>query len=93
MNRREQSFQLDFMALERTFSFFSILLKAVAMLLLAPALGAQTDSVTYQGVTLQPGDVINFLGGGATTFNFLKYGHSSLYLGVNPETGRRTFLD
>jgi hypothetical protein len=72
---------------------FSILLNTLIILCQAPAVVAQTDSVTYQGVTLQPGDVVNFLGGGATTFNFLKYGHSSLYLGVNPETKQRTFLD
>jgi len=81
------------MPLARRMLALSILLNALMTLSLAPAAVAQTDSVTYQGVTLQPGDVVNFLGGGATTFNFLKYGHSSLYLGTDPETKQRTFLD
>lgn len=54
---------------------------------------AQNQTVTYQGVTLQPGDVINFYGGIFTTGGFLTYGHSALYLGVDPQTNQRVFLD
>ncbi|MFZ2031036.1 MAG: hypothetical protein WAU68_12050 [Vitreimonas sp.] len=55
---------------------------------------AQTDnSPTYGGVTLRPGDVIDFLGGVVTTLDFQRYGHAALYMGVDPSTGQRTFLD
>ena len=68
---------------------------AVLGLLLSDASPAQSnnDSVTYQGVRLQPGDVINFLGGGATTGGLLTYGHTGLYLGIDPQTRQQTFLD
>ncbi|MCU1264628.1 MAG: hypothetical protein JWM21_946 [Acidobacteria bacterium] len=63
-----------------------------AVMALHSAFG-QNQTVTYQGVTLEPGDVINFYGGIFTTGGFLTYGHSALYLGVNPETKQRVFLD
>jgi hypothetical protein len=62
--------------------------------LLANRAAAQTsDSITYQGITLRPGDVIDFLGGAATTLNYQQYGHASLYLGVDAQTDQRVFLD
>lgn len=48
---------------------------------------------TYQGVSLEPGDVINFHGGIVTTGNAFTYGHTALYLGRDRETGNHTFLD
>jgi hypothetical protein len=55
---------------------------------------AQNDRITYQGVEIRPGDVINLHGGLATVIGpALTYGHSALYLGIDPETRQRTFLD
>lgn len=51
------------------------------------------DTATYQGVVIRPGDIINLQGGKATVFNYWRYGHSALYLGVDPQTQQRTFLD
>jgi hypothetical protein len=51
------------------------------------------DIASYQGVAVLPGDVINFLGGAFTTLHYLDYGHTGLYLGVDPENHQRTFLD
>jgi hypothetical protein len=78
--------------LTRGMCFFLVLFM-LPLAVLRPATIAQNDEVTYEGLTLHPGDVINFLGGGATIGNFEKYGHSALYLGVSPETHERTFLD
>ena len=46
--------------------------------------GRDAEAVTYQGVVIRPGDVINFTGGGVSkaTLNYLVYGHSALYLGI-----------
>lgn len=65
----------------------------LGMLLREQPPSEQADSVTYQGVTLQPGDVVNFYGGIFTTGGFLTYGHSALYLGIDPQTNERSFLD
>jgi hypothetical protein len=55
----------------------------------------ESDLITYQGAEIKPGDVINFLGGEFTKVPGLNltYGHSALYLGVDPQTGHRSFLD
>jgi hypothetical protein len=55
----------------------------------------ESQQITYQGVDIQPGDVINFLGGEFTEIPGWKrtYGHSALYLGIDPQGGRRSFLD
>lgn len=58
-----------------------------------PAHALSADTLTYQGVTLQPGDVIDFLGGGVTKGGFLVYGHAGLYLGVDLQTHQKMFLD
>jgi hypothetical protein len=65
----------------------------VVILLILGAPSAFGQTATYQGATLQPGDVINFIGGVVTTGHFLTYGHTALYLGVDPQTGHRSFLD
>ena len=51
------------------------------------------DCISYQGVTIQPGDVINFHQGVFTTATILTYGHTALYLGRDDETREPTFLD
>lgn len=63
------------------------------LILSGPAAAQTSNSVNYQGIVLQPGDVINFQGGAATAFHFERYGHSALYLGVDPQTHQREFLD
>jgi hypothetical protein len=71
-------------------------MKQVLAVIVLAILGVRSgfgQPAVYQGTTLQPGDVINFVGGAATTGGFLTYGHSALYLGVDPQTGLRTFLD
>jgi len=76
---------------------WSILLSAVV----CAASGAHAQrygaegTLQWQGVAIKPGDVINFQGGAVTsaTAHFLTYGHSALYLGVNPENGQPSFLD
>jgi len=63
---------------------------------LVRAASAQTDArdrLRYGYVTLEPGDVISFRGGGATTGGMLLHGHSSLYLGFDPSTQEQIFLD
>jgi hypothetical protein len=52
-----------------------------------------SDRISYQGVTIQPGDVINWHKGMFTTGAFLAYGHTSLYLGRDEKTKEPTFLD
>jgi hypothetical protein len=72
-----------------------ILLTGGACLPVLRASHAQGDDrITYQGVTLRPGDIVNFYGGMFTKGpSPLTYGHSALYLGVDPQTGQRSFLD
>jgi|GEM_PF-6772620 len=61
-------------------------------LLVAPFGFGQT--ITYLGIEIQPGDVFTFQGGVFTVDQrYLTYGHSALYLGLNPEMGQRSFLD
>lgn len=75
-------------------AFAGIALRIIGVLgLLGPALAQAADTVSYQGVTLQPGDVINFLGGGATSGNLLVYGHTGMYIGTDPQTKQKSFLD
>jgi hypothetical protein len=50
------------------------------------------QTITYQGVTLEPGDVINFHEGIVTTGHVISYGHSGMYLGMD-EKGEHRFLD
>lgn len=79
---------------KRVVALAGIALGIVGILgLLGPALAQPADTVTYQGATLQPGDVINFLGGGATSGNFLVYGHTGMYIGTDPQTKQKSFLD
>src|ERR1700687_854774 len=54
---------------------------------------AFAQTIAYQSVKIHPGDVINFHGGDFTTGGFLEYGHSALYLGLDPQTRERVFLD
>jgi hypothetical protein len=54
---------------------------------------AFSQTITYQGATLHPGDVINFHKGPVTTGDFISYGHSGMYLGMDPHTGNQSFLD
>lgn len=68
-----------------------VIVVIVLTILATPFAYGQTPS--YQGASIQPGDVINFHGGVFTTCGFLTYGHSALYLGVDPETGKHSFLD
>src|SRR6266481_7176126 len=70
----------------------------VVVLVAAPTLtGAQLsdprDALDYAGVVLEPGDVISFTGGGATTGGLLSHGHASVYLGFDQQMGQRVFLD
>lgn len=59
----------------------------------APALaGDWRDSISYQGVELQPGDVIVFRGGVFATALGDNYGHTALYLGRD-EKLTPTFFD
>lgn len=60
---------------------------------------AFAETVSYQGVTVQPGDVFNFHKGPVVTWSQWfgikpqSYGHSGMYLGQHPDTGRHYFLD
>jgi hypothetical protein len=67
-------------------------LMTVISLVLEPSALAQ-DRITIQQATLEPGDVINFTGGGATLGGIRKYGHTGLYLGIDPVTKKPAFLD
>jgi hypothetical protein len=51
------------------------------------------DELTYQGITVRPGDVIALHQGAATTGGAQTYGHAALYLGISPVTRLPTFLD
>jgi hypothetical protein len=53
------------------------------------------DQTSYQGVNIYPGDVINLRGGLVTTLSgkSLTYGHTALYLGIDPQNGQRRFFD
>ncbi len=56
------------------------------------------QTLTYQGVTLQPGDVIDFHEGLMTLHltqdrQFFAHGHTALYLGRDEKTGEALFLD
>ena len=53
------------------------------------------QTLTYQGVMLKPGDVINFHEGNVVRYSgkLVSYGHSAMYLGKNPNTGKQCFLD
>lgn len=78
----------------RTRKLLSVLVFFLYLTLQGTLLSAQeSEQIRYQGVTIQPGDVITFHGGGATTGHLLVYGHASLFLGIDPQTGKRTFLD
>lgn len=44
-------------------------------------------------VILQPGDVINFKGGGGAFLSTGEYGHTGMYLGKDTATGEKIFLD
>ena len=66
---------------------------AVMILAILSVSFAFGQTVTYQGVTLEPGDVINFHKGPVTAGNLISYGHSGMYLGMDPLTGKQTFLD
>jgi hypothetical protein len=46
----------------------------------------------WHGTEIEPGDVINFLGGMFTIAGYPRYGHTALYLGRDPQTGVATFL-
>jgi hypothetical protein len=72
-----------------------ILLSGGACLPMLQASHAQGDDrITYQGVTLRPGDIVNLYGGMFTRGpSSLTYGHSALYLGFDPQMGQRSFLD
>lgn len=87
---------------------FILLLGALVAPITAHA--QESDLISYQGVEIKPGDVIDFRGGWVTTtsvvvagaigrltpvnpIKILTYGHTGLYLGIDPETGKRTFLD
>lgn len=68
-----------------------VLVAILLGILVAPSAFGQMG--IYQGVPLQAGDVINFTKGPFTTAHVQTYGHTALYLGVDPQTGKPTFLD
>src|ERR1700683_4338460 len=80
---------------------YTIILLAVLLLGIGELIGPctaraqESELITYQGVEIHPGDVITFHGGEFTKIPGLnlKYGHSALYLGIDPQKGHRSFLD
>jgi hypothetical protein len=55
---------------------------------------AADNSTTLGSATLQPGDIVNFVGGDAAIIgNGRKYGHTALYLGRHSDTEIPYFLD
>jgi hypothetical protein len=51
------------------------------------------DLMMLNSVVLEPGDVINFKGGGGAFLGVGEYGHTGMYLGKDPATQEPLFLD
>jgi len=69
---------------------------ALVLAFLPTATLADDDSqnlVLLGNVILQPGDVINFKGGGGAFLSTGEYGHTGMYLGKDTATGEKIFLD
>jgi hypothetical protein len=72
---------------------FSISLGFV-FLVLANQCFAQDSTTKFGSATLQPGDIINFIGGDASLIGHgQKYGHTALYLGRHSDTNVPYFFD
>ena len=71
------------------------LLGLVAALMISSACFADDgQNLVIQNVILEPGDVISFLGGGGSAvIPGDTYGHTGMYLGVDPVTNEKVFLD
>lgn len=53
----------------------------------------ELENPRYAGLFLQPGDVVDFPDGALKKLHLLDYGHTAMFLGVDPQTGQRSFLD
>jgi hypothetical protein len=51
------------------------------------------DLFILKTLILKPGDVINFKGGWGAVLGVGEYGHTGMYLGKDPDSGKPMFLD
>lgn len=65
-----------------------------AVFLPTSAFSKESQNLRILTITeLQPGDLINFSGGWGAFLGAGEFGHTGMYLGKNPKTGEKVFLD